>query len=85
MVRFVEADRRASLSSSRSGIACVRHPLARRKCIVVDNFITQALELPNDTIAYTVSRRLAALFPNRAIIEGEDSTFDLLEFSEAGK
>ena len=61
------------------------HAFARRKCIVVDNFITQALELPNDTIAYTVSRRLAALFPNRAIIEGEDSTFDLLEFSEAGK
>lgn len=51
----------------------------------MDNFITQALELPNDTIAYTVSQRLAALFPNRTILEGEDSTFDLLEFSEAGK
>ena len=51
----------------------------------MDNFITQALELPNDTIAYTVSQRLAALFPNRAILEGEDSTFDLLEYSEAGK
>lgn len=51
----------------------------------MDNFITQALELPNDTIAYTVSQRLADLFPNRAILEGSDSTFDLLEFSEAGK
>lgn len=51
----------------------------------MDNFITQALELPNDTIAYTVSQRLAALFPNRTIIEGSDYTFDLLEYSEAGK
>lgn len=51
----------------------------------MDNFITRALELPSDTIAYTVSRRLAALFPSRTIIEGEDGTFDLLEYAEAGK
>lgn len=51
----------------------------------MDNFITEALEHSNDAIAYYVSMRLAKLFPDRAIVEGDDYSFDLLEYSEAGK
>ena len=46
----------------------------------IENFIQEALYKPNDYIAYHVSRELAELHPNKAIIEGQTSYFDLDAF-----
>jgi hypothetical protein len=43
----------------------------------IENFISTALVLPNDYVAYYVSRELAELYPDKAIIEGETCLFDL--------
>jgi hypothetical protein len=50
-----------------------------------DNFIVRALDRPTDTIAYSVSRTLTSLFPHRAVVEGSDCEFDVLEFADAGR
>src|SRR5262245_244255 len=50
-----------------------------------DNFIGKALEHPTDTIAYSVSRILATLFPDRAVLEGEERAFDPVAFARAGR
>ncbi len=44
------------------------------------NFISKALSYPSDCIAYHVSRELAELFPEQAVVEGDDYDFDLPEF-----
>lgn len=50
----------------------------------LDSFIDEALVEPRAVVAYQVSRRLAALFPDRHLIEGDDYDFDLMEFARAG-
>lgn len=47
-------------------------------------FISEALSEPRSAIAYQVSRRLAELFPDRAVVEGDDCDFDLAEYARSG-
>lgn len=49
-----------------------------------DDLMQDALGLPTDAIAYTVSRHLAAQFADRAMIQGEAHSFDLEEYADAG-
>ena len=51
----------------------------------LENFIRDALEKPNDYIAYHVGRELAELHPGNAIIEGDTGSFDLEAFARAEK
>jgi AAA+ superfamily predicted ATPase len=46
----------------------------------MENFIREALYKPNDYIAYHVARELAELHPDKAIIEGQTSYFDVDAF-----
>lgn len=48
------------------------------------DMIRAALGLPTDAIAYNVSQSLAALCPEKALIEGDASSFDLEEYARAG-
>jgi DNA replication protein DnaC len=50
----------------------------------IEDFIIDALRLPNDCIAYHVGRELAELHPYKAIIEGQNWYFDLDGFVRAG-
>ena len=45
-----------------------------------EHFISNALLLPGDLIAYHVGRELAELYPERFIVEGHDWYFDLEAF-----
>jgi AAA+ superfamily predicted ATPase len=49
----------------------------------IENFIKDALDNPNDYIAYHVGRELAELHPGKAIIEGDNGLFDLEAFARA--
>jgi AAA+ superfamily predicted ATPase len=51
----------------------------------IENFIKDALEKPNDYIAYHIGRELAELHPGKSIIEGDTGYFDLEAFVRAGK
>ena len=51
----------------------------------IENFIKDALHQPHDYIAYHVGRELAELHPGKAIIEGDNGTFDLDAFVRAEK
>ncbi len=44
------------------------------------NFVSEALSNPTDYISYFVSRRLAELYPDKEIVEGESYSFDLDEY-----
>src|SRR5215469_3126556 len=46
-------------------------------------FISEALCLPPPAIEYHVSQNLATLFPNKAMIEGEEGRFNVEEFAQA--
>ena len=46
----------------------------------MENFIREALYKPNDYIAYHVARELAELHPDKTIIEGQTSYFDVDAF-----
>ena len=48
------------------------------------DFISKALYNPSDYIAYYVSRKLAELYPEKTIIEGDDSDFVLEAYVRAG-
>jgi hypothetical protein len=48
------------------------------------DLLRTALELPANAIAYCMSERLAAMFPERAVVEGDQGYFDLDEFAKAG-
>lgn len=50
----------------------------------LETFISEALNEPRAAVAYQVSRRLAELFPDRALVEGDDYDFDLAEYARAG-
>ncbi len=47
-------------------------------------FISSALELSRDAISYTVSLRLAELYPDSAVLEGPIGYFNLEEYAKAG-
>jgi hypothetical protein len=51
----------------------------------MENLIHETLREPMAAIGYTVSRRLAALFPDRAILEGDACSFGLEEFAAGGQ
>jgi hypothetical protein len=46
-------------------------------------FISEALCLPPPAIEYHVGQDLAALFPDKAMIEGEEGFFNIEEFARA--
>jgi len=46
---------------------------------------SDALREPTPVIGYHVGRHLATLFPDRAMIEGDDWDFQLLDFARAGR
>jgi AAA+ superfamily predicted ATPase len=50
----------------------------------MDQLIREGLSTPADAVAYTISQRLADLYPARAIIEGDDTSFDLEAYAAAG-
>jgi hypothetical protein len=50
----------------------------------LENFISGALYNPSDFVSYHVSRKLAELYPDKAIIEGSDCGFTLEPFVKAG-
>lgn len=49
-----------------------------------EQFIHEALCLPTNAIDYHVSQHLATLFPDRALLEGGESLFNIEEFARAG-
>jgi hypothetical protein len=51
----------------------------------IPDLISRVLDLPTNLIAYTVSRRLAEIFPEHAILETDSWAFDVDAFGEAGR
>ncbi|MDZ8049948.1 MAG: AAA family ATPase [Aulosira sp. ZfuVER01] len=49
----------------------------------IQQLITEALSLPNNAIAYHISQELAAIYPKKVLLEGNDSTFNLEKYAEA--
>ncbi|OUL21142.1 ATPase [Nostoc sp. T09] len=49
----------------------------------IQQLITAALSLPNNAIAYHISQELAAIYPKKVLLEGNDSTFNLEKYAEA--
>ena len=49
-----------------------------------DSLILAGLREPTDAISYSVGRRLAAMYPDRCVLEGSSGAFDLLEYAGAG-
>ena len=50
----------------------------------IENFISTALCYPSDYVAYHVSKELAELYPEKAIVHGETVSFDLDAYLRAG-
>jgi len=49
-----------------------------------DHFIGDALQFPPTAIGYNLSQRLAALWPDKALLEGLDGSFDVEGYARAG-
>lgn len=49
----------------------------------IQQLITEALNLPTNAISYHISQELAAIYPEKALLEGNDSTFNLEAYAEA--
>ncbi|WP_445635266.1 ATPase [Nostoc sp. DSM 114161] len=47
----------------------------------IQQLITEALNLPNNAIAYHISQELAAIYPHKGLVEGSDPTFNLEKFA----
>ncbi len=52
--------------------------------MTLNNFISEALCSPTDYIAYSVSEKLAEMFADKAVVEGESDFFELEEYARAG-
>ena len=52
--------------------------------MTLNNFISEALCSPTDYIAYSVSEKLAEMFADKAVVEGESDYFELEEYARAG-
>ena len=48
------------------------------------DFLSTSLALPVNALAYSVSEKLAALFPERAVLEGDLGYCDVEKFAAAG-
>ncbi|BAY76711.1 ATPase central domain-containing protein [Nostoc linckia NIES-25] len=48
----------------------------------IQQLITEALNLPNNAIAYHISQELAAIYPHKGLVEGSDPTFNLEKFAK---
>ena len=51
----------------------------------IKQLIIEALSLPLSAISYHVSQQLAALYPNKALLEGCDCSFNLEAYAKVGK
>lgn len=51
----------------------------------VQEFIADALSRPRDAIFHTLSRSIAAAFPDRFVLETEDPHFDVVGFAREGR
>ena len=51
----------------------------------IKQLIIEALSLPLSAISYHVSQQLAALYPNKALLEGCDCSFNLQAYAQASK
>ncbi|MBE9033639.1 AAA family ATPase [aff. Roholtiella sp. LEGE 12411] len=51
--------------------------------MTIQQLITEALSLPNSAIAYHVSQELAAIYPQKALLESSDSSFNLENYAKA--
>lgn len=49
----------------------------------IQQLVTEALSLPNNAIAYHISQELAAIYPKKVLLEGNDSTFNLENYAGA--
>ncbi|MEH2307287.1 ATP-binding protein [Nostoc sp.] len=49
----------------------------------IQKLITQALSLSNNAISYHVSQELAGIYPKKALLESNDSSFNLEKYAEA--
>ncbi|MBN3905172.1 MAG: AAA family ATPase [Nostoc sp. NMS1] len=49
----------------------------------IQKLITYALSLSNNAISYHVSQELAAIYPKKALLESNDSSFNLEKYAEA--
>ncbi|MBC1219628.1 AAA family ATPase [Nostoc sp. UCD121] len=49
----------------------------------IQKIITQGLSLSNNAISYHVSQELAAIYPKKALLESNDSSFNLEKYAEA--
>ncbi|MBW4616781.1 MAG: ATP-binding protein [Desmonostoc vinosum HA7617-LM4] len=49
----------------------------------IQHLVTEALNLPNNAIAYHISQELAAIYSNKVLVEGSDSAFNLEKYAEA--
>ncbi|HEV2864718.1 MAG TPA: AAA family ATPase [Pyrinomonadaceae bacterium] len=52
--------------------------------MALNNFISETLCHPTDYISYSVSEKLAGMFPGRAVVEGESGYFNLDDYARAG-
>jgi hypothetical protein len=50
-----------------------------------EDFLWEALQAPEAAIGYGISRHLAALYPERAVLEGNDCSFNVEEFAAGGQ
>ncbi|BDI32930.1 hypothetical protein CCAX7_49810 [Capsulimonas corticalis] len=50
----------------------------------IDNLIREALSQPKDAINYSISQALTDIFPDRALLETTDGSFNLEQFAHAG-
>lgn len=49
----------------------------------IQQLITESLTLPINAIAYHISQELAAIYPRKFLLEGNDSTFNLEKYAQA--
>ncbi|NEU84149.1 ATP-binding protein [Nostoc sp. UIC 10630] len=49
----------------------------------IQKIITQGLSLSNNAISYHVSQEIAAIYPKKALLESNDSSFNLEKYAEA--
>jgi AAA+ superfamily predicted ATPase len=49
--------------------------------VKIQQLITEALSLPNNAIAYHISQELAAIYPHKGLVEGNDPTFNLEKYA----
>jgi AAA+ superfamily predicted ATPase len=49
----------------------------------IQQLVTEALRLPNNAIAYHISQALIGIYPQKALLEGEDDTFNLEKYADA--